>query len=568
MLRTLHIRDYALIESLEVDFDSGLNVLTGETGAGKSIIIGALKMILGERARSGVIRTGSRRAVIEGFFDEVTMPGVQVLLAECGLEPSSHLILRRDIASGYSRAFINDTPATLPVMRAVAAHLIDLHGQHEHQSLLRTETHLVLLDYFGSLSGLRADYERHYATMASLMERRADMERQQRQTRALKERLAYEIREIDAIAPDVEEEQALVDEQRRLENAERLYSTTASLHEMLYAKESATADELIIARNALQSLARIDKVFDAAYDEIRTAQIVVTDVAALLQDYNARIEFNPVRLDAIRGRLGELDNLKRKYGGTTESVVEYRAKIGGQHDLLVNYRKSMDALQQRIQDQQALLSEAALRLSNKRHEAAEHVEHSVAAALRPLGMPAARLVVRFERRADPEGWIRLSETERYRAFRHGMDRVEFRMVTNHGEPARSLRRVASGGEISRIMLALKTVLAKSESLPILVFDEIDSGVSGSIARKVGECMAALGRYHQIIAITHLPQIAALGQAHFAVDKRVEGGRASTHIRRLTGDERAEHVARLFSGSEVTDAMRASARELMETGELP
>ena len=570
MLKTLHIRDYALIESLEVDFESGLNILTGETGAGKSIIIGALKMILGERARAGIVRTGARRAVIEGFFDEVTSPAVHTILSDRGLEPTTHLILRREIASTYSRAFINDSPATLPVIREVAAHLIDLHGQHEHQSLLRTDTHLELLDHFGSLGGLRIDYARQYEAMDELLRRRAKMEQQQQQTHVLKEKLAYEIGEIDAVGPRLDEEQALVEERRRLQNAERLFSATASLYEMLYARDEATGDQLIVARNELQALARIDKVFSAACEEIRSAQIVVADVATLLQDYNARIEFNPARLEAIRERLGELDRLKRKYGGTVQAVMEYRSKIGEQHDLIVNYKEALRELLQAIEEQQVLLADAALRLSSKRHEVAERIERAAAMELDRLGMPAAKLVINLERCADDEGWIGLPAAGRgrkqYRAFRHGMDEVEFCIAANEGEVPQSLKHVASGGEISRIMLALKTILAKSESLPILVFDEIDSGISGPIARKVGESMAELGRYHQIIAITHLPQIAALAQVHFVVEKRVEAGRAKTYIRCLAEEERAEHVARLFSGSAVTDAMRESARELMDMGE--
>ncbi len=566
MLRTLHIQNYALIESLEVDFESGLNILTGQTGAGKSIIIGALEMILGERAQKQAVRTGARRAVIEGVFDAVTSPLVRRAMSEQGIEAASHLILRREIASTYSRAYINDSPATLTVVRAVAAHLIDLHGQHQHQSLLRTETHLEMLDHFGSLGGLRKDYERRYDEVRELLERRLKLEKEQRDAHLLKERLAFEISEIDAIDPKLDEEESLEAEQRRLENAERLYSATATLYEMLYARDGATGDQLIVARNELQSLARIDAVFEAAHEEIRSAQIVVADVAALLQDYNARIEFSPRRLEEIRERLGELDRLKRKYGGSMQAVVEHRSRIGGQYDLLVNFKASLQALTEAIDTNRSLLADTAMRLSSKRHEVAERIEGTVAQELSRLGMPAARLTVSFGLRKDPAGWIRLRSpgvgAGRYRAWRHGMDEVEFKIATNEGEPSKSLRHVASGGEISRIMLALKTILAKSESLPILVFDEIDSGVSGRIARKVGESMAKLGRYHQIIAITHLPQIAALGQAHFTVEKRVEQGRSKTYIRRLEEDERAEHVARLFSGALVTDAMRKSARELM------
>ena len=566
MLTTLHINDYALIEALEVDFENGLNILTGETGAGKSIILGALKMILGERARAGVIRRGARKAIIEGFFDSVTMPAVQELLEGNELEPSTHLILRREIAPRYSRAYINDSPVRLPIVRAIASHLIDLHGQHEHQSLLRKDTHIELLDHYGGLGALRADYTRHYKKVDSLLKKRAKMERQQQQTHMLRERLIYEIEDIDAVGPELKEEEELEEEQRRLENAEHLFNATGELFEMLYAQENSTGDQLVVARNAIQALARIDSVFESASEEIRSAQIIVADIASQLQDYNVRIEFNPDRLERIRDRLGALDHLKRKYGGTLEAVIEYREKIGAQHDRIVNYKESMRALEEELEGHQKALSGSARRLSTKRHEVATSIENTVAAELGKLGMPQARMEVSIGWKSDDKGWIRLpvpaKSDQRYRAFQHGMDQVEFKIRTNQGEATKSLQRIASGGEISRIMLALKTVLAKSESLPILVFDEIDNGVSGRIARKVGKSMAALGRYHQIIAITHLPQIASLGQAHFTVEKRVDGGRTRSYIRRLDDEERAEHVARLFSGAEVTDAMRASARELI------
>jgi len=566
VLRTLHISDYALIESLEVDFEGGLNILTGEAGAGKSIILGALKMILGERARASAVRTGARRAVIEGFFDISEVPTVQEIMEANGQEPSTYLILRREIASGYSRAFVNDSPATLPVVRAIAVHLIDLHGQHEHQSLLRTATHLELLDHYGGLGPLRADYEQHYRAVQALVKQRAEMGQRRQQTHMLQERLAYEIAEIDAIGPELKEERDLEEEQRRLENAEHLFSTTATLFEMLYARDNSTGDQLAVAYNDLRDLARIDSVFESACEEIRSAQITIADIALRLQDYNVRIEFSPNRLEMIRERLGALDGLKRKYGGTLEAVIAYRESIGEQYDQIVNYRESVQVLNAEIAKEQKALSQAAAELSTKRREVAERIEQGVASELEHLGMSAARLWVTFKWRTDSDGWICLPASERpeehYQAFRHGMDVVEFRISTNVGEPPKGLQKVASGGEISRIMLALKAVLAKSDSLPILVFDEIDSGVSGSIARKVGESMASLGRHHQIIAITHLPQIAALGQTHFTVEKQVVAGRARTHIRRLADEERVEHVARLFSGAEVTDAMRASARELM------
>ncbi len=564
MLRTLYIRDYALIEELDVEFDSGLNILTGETGAGKSIIIGALKMILGERASTEVVRTGARKAVVEGHFDEADT--LHALLEANQIDPQPHLILRREITPSHSRGFINDTPATLPLMREVAARLIDLHGQHEHQSLLRTEMHLDLLDGFGSLGSLVANYQEGYHRVAALMKRRAELVARERELHQQKELYAFQIEEIDQVAPQPDEEEALEDERRVLENAERLYEATARLYEMLYESDGAVNDQLVVARNELHDLYRIDRAFESALDEIKSAQIIVSEIATFLQDYNARIEFNPERLEAIRERLGELDRLKRKYGGTLEAVVEHRSEIGERYDLAADFEGAIERLDGEIVAAQRTLSEAAQRLSAKRHEVAERIEQAIVAEMAKLGMPRSQFEVRFTRQEDPEGWICLPVAgradERYAAFAGGMDHAEFFISTNVGEEPKPLIRVVSGGEISRIMLALKTILAKSDRLPILVFDEIDIGISGQVARKVGQSMHDLANYHQIITITHLPQIAGLGDVHFVVEKVVERGRTKTQIRRLEGTERAQQVAALISGAEITEAALESARELI------
>lgn len=566
MLRMLYIRDYALIEELEVEFGSGLNILTGETGAGKSILIGALKMILGERADTDMIRSGARKAIVEGIFDEADTPRLKALLEANAIEPLPQLIVRREIMAGQSRAFINDTPASVQLLRDVAALLIDLHGQHEHQSLLRTETHLELLDNFGSLGGLRETYQRHYETVARLMREREALMARRRELQEQKERYAFEIEEIDRVRPQEGEEEALEAELRILENAEHLYEATARLYEMLYESENAVHDQLVLARNELQDLVRIDRSFEEALEEIRSAQISVAEIAKFLQDYNARIEFNPERLEAIRSRLVELELLKRKYGGTLEAVLAHRAEIGRQYALAVDFEGALERLDQQLGEALQNLAAAAQRLSVKRHEVAERIERAIEAELAVLGMPAAQFEVRFTRRADPEGWIMLPvpgrEPERYAAFATGMDQVEFYLTTNPGEPLRPLVRVASGGEVSRIMLALKTILAKSDRLPILVFDEIDTGISGAIAHRVGERLHELANYHQIIAITHLPQIAAFGDVHFLVEKILEAGRAKTRIRRLSDEERAHQVAALMSGAAVTEAALESARELI------
>ena len=568
MLKSLYVRDYALIEELEVTFGSGLNVLTGETGAGKSILIGALSMILGERASTDSVRSGARKAVIEGTFDEADTPRLNGLLEENAIDPmpggAGRIILRRQITDRQSRGFINDTPATLDVMRAVAAELIDLHGQHEHQSLLKTEKHLELLDNFGGLGELRATYEEHYARVTALMEERQELAARRERLEEKRQLYEFQIEEIDRVSPEEGEDERLNAERRKLANAEHLFEATQELYQSLYEVENAVNDRLVVARNELQDLARIDEAFEEQLAEMKSAQISVAEVASFLQDYSARIEFDPERLADIRERVQELERLKRKYGGSLEAVRAHREEIGEEYELAADFEGALSELSEQIAEAQEALSEAAHRLSEKRREVAARIEEAILNELSKLGMPKSRFEVRFSHEEDADGWIHPRNGDgRYAAFRHGMDRAEFYISTNVGEKLRPLRQVASGGEISRIMLALKTILAKSERLPILVFDEIDVGISGGIARKVGRSMHDLASYHQIIAITHLPQIAALGDEHFRVTKQVTDGRTVTQIERLEEEKQAAQVAALIGGEEVTGAALESARELME-----
>ena len=570
MLRSLYIRDYALIEELEVEFDSGLNIITGETGAGKSILLGALKLLLGERASTEALRTGAKKAVIEGVFDNAHEGRLPSLLEAHEIEPNPTglLTIRREVSERGSRAFLNDTPATLDVLRDVASNTIDLHGQHEHQSLLRTETHVELLDNFGGLGGLVQTYRQRYEALAALQRQRHDLVTRKDELARQKELYGFQIEEIDRVEPVVGETDDLEAERRVLENAETLFEATAALYESLGESEDALYDRLVVARNQVQDLARIDATFEDTLGEIRGAEVMLKETMQFLQDYNARIEFNPERLDEIRERLGELDYLERKYGGTIEAVLAHREDIGKAFDLAANFDKAIEKLDAQVEDASEALSRAAYRLSQKRHEVAERIEAMIAIELAALGMPHARFEVRFALQDDASGWIAFPEGAKERrvaAFPAGADLVEFYISANLGEDPKPLAKTASGGEVSRIMLALKTILAKSERLPILVFDEIDTGISGPIARRVGESMRGLAAYHQIIAITHLPQIASLGDVHFSVEKHVFEGRTRTRIRTLDESERAEAVAQLLSGDDPTEAALQSARELIDAG---
>jgi len=563
VLRRLYIRDFTLIEELEVAFDAGLNIITGETGAGKSIVVGALKLILGDRASTDTLRTGARKAVIEGEFEIELDEDMRQLFEEKGIDVLPYLILRREVSDSHSRAFINDSPATVGLLRRVASELVDLHGQHDHQSLLRTDTHLTLVDGFGGLESLVRGYRTQYDTVADIVQRRDMMLARERELKQEHELLSFQIDEIDAIAPQDGEEEALESERRILENAERLFEATSSLFELLYNSESAVSDLLVRARNELQNLSRIDESFDDLAKEIATAHISVGETASFLQDYNSRIEFNPGRLEEIRERLIDFDKLKRKYGGTIESVLAHREEIGERFELAADFEGALERLDAEFKAATADLSDVAQRLSAKRKAVAAQIETAIVAELDTLGMPNSRFEVRLMQTEDDAGWIEL-DGQRHAATPQGMDRCTFFISTNPGVEPMPLSQVASGGEISRIMLALKSILAKSDRLPILIFDEIDTGISGAIAQRVGDCMLTLGGYHQIIAITHLPQVAAAGEAHFKVAKSAAEGHTRIAMHRLTEAERREEIAALISGAEVTEGALRTARELIES----
>lgn len=563
MLKRLYIRDFALIEELEVEFASGLNIVTGETGAGKSIIVGALKLILGDRASTDTIRTGGQKTVVEGEFDVSVEGDLATLLTKNSIDVFPTLILRREVTPAQSRAFINDSPATVSLLKQVAAELVDLHGQHEHQSLLKVERHLQLVDGFGGLDALVKTCRDRYEKVSHISERRSEMLQREQELKQEQALLEFQIAEIDAVSPLPGEQELLEGDRRILENAEKLFEATSALFELMFNSDTAISDLLVRARNELQDLSRIDDCFDTVTEEIASAQISVSEAASFLQDYNSRIEFNPERLAQIRERLIDFDGLKRKYGGTIESVALHREDIGERFRLAADFQGALDTVDAEFNKASAELSDVAIRLSAKRHAVATQIETAIVSELELLGMPQSQFEVRLEKREDEEGWVQDGEL-RYAVGPGGIDRGEFYISTNPGVDPLPLKRVASGGEISRIMLALKSILAKSDRMPILVFDEIDTGISGSVAQQVGDCMVTLSTYHQIIAITHLPQVASAGDAHYKVAKKLQDGRPHIEMTRLTLTERREEIASLLSGSEVTEASLASARELIES----
>ena len=565
MLRTLTIKNYALIEDLSVEFEPGLDIITGETGAGKSIVIGALGLVIGERGDGDAVRQGAEKAVVEASLSVAGNKQLRQLLESHEIEYSGELILRREIsAKGQSRSFINDTPATTALLRQTGDLLVDLHGQHEHQSLLRTETHIDLLDDFGGLQGLAAEFRDAYDRAQDILKNLRDLRSKERTLMERRVLYDFQVREIDAVNPRPGEETELEAELNILEHAERLYSATERLYQMIYEGDNAVHDQLVLARNELQNLASIDKSLEEPGNEAAAAAVIVDELAKFIQRYNSRIEFNPERLEEIRSRLGQLALLKKKYGGSLEAIAAHRETIGKELALAGNFEAETASLQKRLDLQRNLCSGIAQRLSTKRREAARKINRSVREALGGLGIAHAVFETVIANREMPpgDGVIVAFGSDCFESTARGIDLVEFHVSTNIGEEPMPLAKVASGGEISRIMLALKMILAKSDRLPLLVFDEIDVGVSGRIAQAVGRNLKKLSQFHQIIAITHLPQIAGFADTHYVVEKVEVGMRSVSRMRKLELEERIGEVAKLLSGAEVTESGLESARELM------
>lgn len=566
MIRTLYIRNYALIEEIEVEFSDGLNVLTGETGAGKSIVIGALGLLVGERASADMVRSGADRGIVEGTFTiGDNEPARQLLRAHDYDAGNDHLLVRREIASrGTSRAFINDSPAPLALLKDLGDLLVDLHGQHDHQLLLRPSTHLTLLDDAGGLSKIAADFAVAYKRILDLEQGIDQLRRRESELRERHDYYQFQLREFDAVSPQPNEEAHLERELRLLENGERLLELTSDLHSLLYADEQSVRDQLVRARNLLHQLSRIEPAFGDHHNELSNVILTIEEVARSVQSYAARFDVSFERLEELRERLQALRGLRKKFGGSLDAVIEYIRSIRDQVALARNFDQEIASRDEDLRSARQAGGELAARLSRKRHEVGRRIARSVERVLKSLGIAHGHFLVDLQFRtvaAGTPGSVTY-HGDHYAANESGFDIGEFYISTNIGEEPKPLARVASGGEISRVMLALKTILAKNDRLPLLVFDEIDVGVSGRIASKVGATMRDLAHFHQIIAITHLPQIAAMSQDHYIVEKREESGRAMTVVRRLAPDEHVVEIARLVSGEEVTESSLRMARELI------
>jgi DNA repair protein RecN (Recombination protein N) len=564
MLKELRIRNLAVIESLAVPFGPGLNVLTGETGAGKSILIDALTLLLGERAQPAeTIRTGAESATIEGTFAIPRKSPVLALLEEHGIAlEDGQLIVRRELVlGGRGRVFLNDASATLSLVDRIGEALVEVHGQHEHQALLRPGRHLDLLDAFGGLGVLRDRLRQRFEEWRTLSGRLAEVRAAAQDKDARAARCREALAEIDAARLTAGEEDALRDERRRLQNAERLAEGASAAYRELYDDAGAAAGRAGRAAAFLREVARVDPAVGPILQTLETALVQLDETARALRGYRDGIVFDPPRLEAIERRLDEIGRLKRRYGDTVEAVLAQRSRLEADLEGLARGEEDERELAERVERLRTELVTRATDLAERREQAGARLEAAAVAELAALDLDGAVFRVRLSREpagpddmaVGPQGW---------RLGPRGVDQVEFLFSANAGEEPRPLARIASGGELSRTMLALKVVLAATDAVPVLVFDEVDAGIGGRTADAVGRKLRQVARLRQVLCVTHLPQIAAYAEQHLRVEKREADGRTATGAVLLPKDQRVREVARMLGGESVTDTSLQHARELI------
>ena len=553
MLTELNIRNFAIIDELKVAFDGGLNVISGETGAGKSIIIGAVGLLLGDRANADMIRSFEDAAVVEALFDIRGQDGLRKKIGELGFGDGEELIVRRVVSrSGKNRVYINGALASLASLAAIGESLINICGQHEHQMILDPENHTDILDEFGSLMSLRSAYRESYDRYRSLNERLIGLQELRRKKEEREELLRFQIGEISQAGLRAGEDAALAEEKKVLANVQKLIDLAQGAYETLYGQGASVLAELRNAASAVKEIRKIDATLKLSAEEMEELYYRIEEAAFILRDYGSRLTFDPGRMEALEERLELLGRLKRKYGGTLDAVIAKQAEAEAELGNIASVEAEIEQLAAVIADEKARMIAAAQLLSGKRREVAAALRETIEKEIRALRMENARFDVVFR---EPPGGDAAFAVK-------GTDDLEFYLSANVGEELKPLRAIASGGELSRIMLALKKVLARTGSVGTIVFDEVDSGIGGATAEIVGQKLREVSRHHQVLCITHLPQIACCGDRHYQVVKRIAGERTNTSVAVLSEEERVEEIARMLGGVELTEKTREHAREML------
>lgn len=567
MIKSIYIKDFALIDEIEVEFGEGLNIMTGQTGTGKSIIVGALNMILGERADTEVIRQGAGKAIAEGRILAGDTPEIRTILEQNAVEHSEELILRREIRDSGSRAFINDTPVTIQVLKKVGDFLVDLHGQHDHQFLLKDENHRSVIDEFDSVAAALIQYRASFHSMKQLQNELRDLRKRESELEEKTELYRFQARELEEANLDPEEEERIDSEMNLLDNAEELDQKAAKIVELGNGEDISLIEILNNVKIHLEDMTRIEPEFKSYLDEVNTARISIQEAVQFTERYRSDIEFNPRRLEQLRQRQSELNRLRKKYNRDIPELIRYLSEIKSELNLAQNFDLEIQKLESRINEQAKVLKEKAEELHEIRVTSGRQLSKDIEEKLLHLGIPYPQFRVEVEWMRSDSGWIEI-EGQPIQCTEEGCDDVRFFISTNKGEEPKPLAQIASGGEVSRVMLTLKSILAMEQQLPVMIFDEIDTGISGQISEKVGREMRKLSGYCQIIAITHQPQIASLAHHHFKVEKVESGDRTVTRIHSLTDEEHIHEVASLMSGEEITASAITNAKELIDKNTFP
>jgi DNA repair protein RecN (Recombination protein N) len=569
MIEELYIRDVALINELQLEFSSGLNIFTGETGAGKSVILNAVGLALGERSTSGIVRDGATNAKIQIAIAPPSDHPVWDSFSDSEfadiLDEEETLVLSRQInASGRSRCHTNGQLVSLTFLSAIGDLLVDIHGQHAHQSLFRSETHLDLLDTFGKHEALKAEVSKKYDELHTAQVQLADFSQTLRAAMQEKDLLEFQLEELEEAQLQEGEEEDLINERHLLSNAETLFESANQLYEQLYGgdlSESSTLDGLKIASRTISKLCELDGSLSELNGRFESTVYELEDIAYQIRDYRDKIEFNPHRLSEVEERLDVIHRLKRKYGDSISDILAYQAQASQKLEDLQFGSERVEELKDQIHLVTQGAQKLAVEFSKKRRETATQLESLIERELQTLGMEKAVFQILVSPIESANGPLEI-EGKRYELRADGMDEIEFFISPNVGSEPKPLAKIASGGEISRVMLALKTVLAQVDLIPTMIFDEIDAGIGGRTADIVGQKLKELSRFRQVFCITHLPQIARFADQHFRVEKSVEGDRTTITAKLLTQEERVEEVARMHGG-EATVTTLAHARELLE-----
>jgi len=567
MLLELHIDNFAIIEHLDLLFGPGLVIFTGETGAGKSILIDAVETLLGGRADSTLVRSGADRAVVEGNFQldpDVQSAVISILEREELLDDPGLITLGREIrTNGRNIARINGRSVSAALLKEIGEFLVDVHGQSEHLSLLHVRQHLGLLDRFAETDDLLAAYRKTYQRLQGVRRELAELRQAERDAARQIDMLNYQIQEIDSAHLQDGEEDDLRDERNRLANAEELSSLVQSALQGLdegTPESPATTDLFGQVVRALNSLAKLDSSLSDLDELGQTIFDNLTELALDLRNYLEGIEFNPRRLDQVEERLALIHSLKRKYGDTIPAVLDFAQKARTQLEAITHAGERIEQLQKEESGLLSRLAQEGQALSQKRHQQSEKLGRSIESELSDLHMSSTRFDVAFQYRRDPDG-VLIEDGERVAFDVNGLERIEFLIAPNPGEGLKPLAKIASGGETSRLMLALKNVLAGADQVPTLIFDEIDQGIGGKVGSTVGQKLWRLARQHQVLCVTHLPQLAVHGDQHYHVQKTVQAGRTLTEVNQLENEARVEELAQMFGA--VSAGTLQSARELLQ-----